>query len=279
MSGIPFWLNILISALAAVLGIFVGIRAHRREPISNASKVLNHSPHLWFVLVSPLLLLVFHATFHFNPELEWSLPYAAQYYYGPFSWSVIIACFTYFCGFGSAVFVTSNHPKRWHLSASMVMLFVLLQQYHVRATAIIPAVPREMRVEQGGFVRQSTRSTCVAAAAATALNLMGDPRDEAEMIRLLGTDYEGTSPSQLVMAMRRLGYRQHTVDVDREGLDGLKAPAVIFLKDNIHAMTLVKTGRDGALIWDPDRGKFGYDWARLRVVLAGAHVIHFFRPE
>ncbi|GEM_PF-2426155 len=279
MSGIPIWFNILVSALAAGLGVAFGVHAHRREPVLAASRVLTHSPHLWFVLIAPLLLVIFHATFHFFPELEWSLPYAAQYYYGPFSWCLIIACFTYFAGFGAAVFLTSKHPGRWQLGFVMALLFGLLQEYHLRATDTVPVVPGTPVVEPGGFVRQSTRSTCVAAAAATALNLMGDPRDEAQMIRLLGTDRDGTTPSQLVMAMRRLGYRERTIDVARDGLDDLRAPSVIFLTNNIHALTLVNMDREGALIWDPDRGRHFYKWELLSRALTGSRIIDFTKKE
>ena len=169
MNGIPIWLNVVLSLVSVALGVYFGLRAHRREPISEASKVLKHSPHLWFVLVAPLALIIFHTVFHYNPDLEWFLPYPVQYYYGPFAWGLVIGAFTYFAGFGGAVFLTSNHPRRWLLGAAMVTLFVALQQSHLNANQHRPVESRVNAVLRGGFVVQSNGSTCVAAAAATLL--------------------------------------------------------------------------------------------------------------
>lgn len=279
MSGIPTWLNVILSVCSAVLGVYAGLKAHRREPISEASKVLKHSPHLWIVLIAPVALLIFHTLFHLNPNLEWLLPYTVSYYYGPFAWGLVICCFTYFAGFGGAVFLTSMHPHRWLLGVAIAMMFAALQQSHLQASQRQPAYSRANAVLPGGYVIQSNRSTCVAAAAATLLNHMGAPRTEAEMIRLLGTDAEGTLPSQLVIAMRRLGYSDRTIKVDRDGADDLQAPAVVFVENNIHALTLISVNEELVHVWDPNNRHLTYRRNELRNAFAGAHIIDFTRKN
>ena len=83
--------------------------------------------------------------------------------------------------------------------------------------------------------------------------------------------------SQMVMAMRRLGFRETTFSVDLDGLDGVSAPAVVFLKNNQHALTLLRYDQRGGLLWDPGRGRVFMPVGRFERFLAGAHVVSFAR--
>ncbi len=277
MPGLPIWINALLCALAGPLGVWVGRRAHRREPILDASHVLKHSPHLWLIIGLPLALLGYHVAFVLLPEWEWRLPYPVQYYYGPFAWGLLIGCFTYFAGFGGAVFLETRHPKRYLLGAAMLLLMVAIQQFHWRTTVREVPVLRAPKATFEGFVFQTSAATCVPAATASLLAALGDSRSEAELVALMGTDVDGTLPSQMVMAMRRLGYQETTRSADLDGLDGVSAPAVVFLKNNQHAVTLLRHDQRGGLFWDPGRGRVFMPVGRFERFLAGAHVVSFAR--
>jgi len=273
MTGLPWLLNLLLCLGAGATGFWVGTRAHRHKPMSDATHVLRHSPHLWFVVGLPLALLGYHLTFALQPAWEWRLPYPAQYYYGPVAWGVLIGCFTYFAGFGGAVFLETHHPRRVPLGAVMLLLLATMQLFHARTAWRVPPVVRLPKTTFEGFVYQTSPETCVPAAAASLLASLGERRTEGELVELMGTDRQGTLPAQMVMALRRLGFRETTRSVDREGLASVTAPAVVFLRHNAHAVTLLRHDDRGALIWDPARGRVVVPAARLARFLAGAHAI------
>lgn len=279
MTGLPWWLNLLLCSGAGVLGFVVGTRAHRRKPLSDATHVLRHSPHLWLVLGLPLALLGYHLIFAFNPDWEWRLPYPAQYYYGPVAWGLLMGCFAYFAGFGGAVFLETRHPRRFQLGAAMLLLLAAIQIFHVRTTTRIAPVVRTPKISFEGYVYQTGPETCVPAATASLLASLGERRTEGELVELMGTDRQGTLPAQMVMALRRLGYRETTVSVDRDGLAALPAPSVVFLRRNVHAVTLLRQDQRGALIWDPARGRVIVPAGRMPRFLAGAHAIAVVRAS
>lgn len=279
MSGLPWPLNVLLCLTAGALGFWVGTRAHRRRPVLDATHVLRHSPHLWLVVGLPLALLAYHLTFALKPEWEWRLPYPAQYYYGPVAWGVLIGCFTYFAGFGGAVFLETRHRHRFQLGGVMLLLLAGLQLGQFRATTRVPPIVRPPRTTFEGFVYQTSPATCVPAAAASLLASLGDRRTEAELVELMGTDRHGTLPAQLVMALRRLGLQETTFSVDSGGLDSVGVPSVVFLRNNVHAITLLRRDDRGALIWDPARGRVFVPADRVAQFLAGAHAIAFRRSR
>ena len=279
MSGLPIWLNVLLCVLAAIAGVQIGRRAHRRQPISDASHVLNHTPHLWLILLLPVALMAFHIVFDLNPDWEWRLPYVVQYFYGPVAWGVLLGCFTYFAGFGGVVFLITRHPRSLVLGAFMGLLFIFVQHLHKQATARIPPTFGPPVVSPLGLVRQSTKATCVPAAAASLLAVLGDPRSERELAELFETSVDGTAPAQIVMAMRRLGYRERTFNIDRDGLAGVGSPAVIFLAKNTHAVTLLRHDEHVIEIWDPARGLIRAPTALLGARLAGGHALEFQRSD
>jgi predicted double-glycine peptidase len=234
---------------------------------------------LWLVLALPVALLVYHFAFVVRPDWEWRLPYSVQYYYGPVAWGVLLGCFVYFAGFGGAVFVETRHPQRWKLGVAMLLLTIAVQQFHWRTTTRVVPATREPVVTFEGLVFQTSAETCVPAAAASLLAALGDRRTEAELVERMGTDMDGTLPSQMVMAMRRLGYRERTVSADRDGLGRIAVPAVVFLKDNRHAVTLLRHDQRGAWIWDPGRGRLVLSRERFRHFMEGAHAVHFARDD
>jgi len=285
MAGLPIFWNLALCLAAAAMGIGMGWRAHRREPVLEGTHLLRHSPHLWAIVLLPLALLVFHVTFVLRPRWEWLLPYAVQYYYAPAAWGLLLGCFTYFAGFGGIVFRQGLHPRRHLLATTMLFLFLALQQFHGQVVRHIPPAVRDAAVTPEGFTYQTSPETCVPAAAATLLASLGDPRSEAELVELLGTDVNGTLPSQLVMAMRRLGYRESTYSIDRDGLEGLPVPAILFLRDNAHSVTLLRLDERRAVIWNPappspggpPGGRLIIDRSAFTRYFAGAHAISFER--
>jgi hypothetical protein len=287
MSGLPLLFNVVLSLGVAALGIWVGRRAHRREPISDASHVLKHSPHLWLMLVLPVLLLAYHLAFVARPDWEWRLPYPVQYYYAPVAWGLLIGCFTYFAGFGGAVFLETRHPQRRQLGAAMLLLLGAMQMFHHQSTTRIKPEVQGGVTTAEGYTYQTSAATCVPAATATLLAVLGERRSEAELVELLGTDIHGTYPSQLVMAMRRLGFQETTVSIDRAGLAAVPTPAVVFLRNGSHSVTLLRFDQDSATIWNPEPpqpggppgGRLVIDRTAFGRYFAGAYAVSFQRRD
>lgn len=279
MLGLPVISNVLLCLLAAGWGVWMGRRAHRREPVSDATHVLRHSPHLWLVVGLPLGLLGYHITFVLKPEWEWLLPYPVQFYYGPVAWGLMIGCFTYFAGFGGAVFLETKHPQRWQLGVAILFVLVSIQLFHAQTATRVAPLVRTPKTTSEGFVYQTSPETCVPAAAASLLASLGDRRTEAELVELMGTDRDGTLPAQLVMALRRLGFRETTFSVDRDGLKSVAVPSVVFLRGNQHAITLLRHDERGALFWDPGRGRVFVPARPLKSFMTGAHAIAFARAQ
>lgn len=120
----------------------------------------------------------------------------------------------------------------------------------------------------GGAVRQSQEYSCVPAACATALNLLGIHTSEAEMARLTHTR-PGTGAT-ILRAMdglrQRLEGKPYRVVLLQPSIDELQAiplPALTplrFERTRHHMVTLIRTEKHGVVVADPVEGSIYFSW-------------------
>lgn len=158
---------------------------------------------------------------------------------------------------------TLPRQRRLAMWSAALGLVYLLQgtAWLLQAT---PTTGLSARIEPGHMVLQSTDYSCVPAACATALNVLGVPTSEAEMARL--TDVRPSTGATIIRAMAGLQKRldglpvrvamlQPTVDE----LSGLAMPALTPLQyepARRHMVTILGVTPQGIRIADPVEGVF-----------------------
>jgi hypothetical protein len=272
---------ILQLLLVAVCG-WAGARwASRQQAIRgplDPNRLVHQAPHLWIVAPLPLLLLFAHAFLHNRTDLQWRLPFWLQYYYATLSWALVTGTISYLFSLAATVHHLNRHPQRRQLLAAGVLLILAIQVYAFQIILPDPPEIRDEIVSPDGIILQSTPSTCVPASAANVARLLGLNVTERQMAGLCGTDVDGTSPAELVMAMRALGLRERKVIVNDVGPEALDPPAVIFLRGDTHATAFVRRRQGIAEVWDPQRGAQFFSRTEFQNYLRDTHAIEF-RPH
>ena len=119
------------------------------------------------------------------------------------------------------------------------------------------------------YVLQSQDYSCVPAATATALNILGLPTSEAEMAA--ATDTRPGTGATVIRALRGLETRLNGTDlyprlleVDLIALRGMPLPMLTplqFEPDRRHMVVIVSLRSNGVWLMDPMMGLASYDWA------------------
>ena len=133
---------------------------------------------------------------------------------------------------------------------------------------------------EGGVVKQSQEYSCVPAACAQALDLLGIPTSEQQMANLTLTR-PGTG-STILRALdgltKRLENTHYTVElleVTPEELRQLPYPIVTPLRyepARLHMVTITGAGKSSVTVADPIEGNLSITWATLEEVFGGAGV-------
>jgi ABC-type bacteriocin/lantibiotic exporter with double-glycine peptidase domain len=88
---------------------------------------------------------------------------------------------------------------------------------------------------------------------------LGVEKTEREMVDLLGTTDDGTTPSQIVYGMRRLGFESRKRRVPDSDYTKLNAPAVLLVMYGTqplgHAVAYMGQKDGKAEIWNPVSGR------------------------
>ncbi len=267
----------LIIVGAIVLGLIEGARLGRHNSI-NVEDLGRRAPYLYILV--PLSFLGFGGDLYLNrdPGLQWTLPMWVVEHYVPVSRGLTLGILTLVFVLATYIGFKMQDGKRWLtliLGVAFLTAFLGWQYQHARPVEIGP--PRH--TQDGSMILQSNPSTCVAATAANIANHFGIEESEADMVRILGTTAQGTSPGQVVHGMTELGLTCQVVttsDVLR-----VKPPAMLFVDSQqgveTHAVALMQVKRGRAFIWDPS---FGMAWLYPRSVARvwHGHAIQFSRP-
>jgi hypothetical protein len=172
-----------------------------------------------------------------DPVLLWSIPLCRAVIFLALAWLVGLV--------GS-----SPHPRRPVAVLAGALTLTACLAYNGSGRTIALGTPRVV----DGDLLQSTGATCLPTSAANLLRRAGRLVTEADLVAAMGTTDQGTSVSQAVYGLARLGVASHRHWV--KTLAEVHAPAILWVKLGglDHAVALL--GYDGhvADVIDPCRG-------------------------
>ncbi len=258
MLALPYALTGLVLAVAIVCGILYGRRLHRRGVSLDAKLRVRELPLIPVTILAFVAVVVGANQLAARPELAWRLPLAIEYCFRPIFWTLKL----FFIAFPMAAISRLAYLNR-HRARHLILAFSI---------AAIAAVEIQLRLAHrpylgevfdkrtpAGIILQSTDATCAAASSANVARAFGLDVSEADLIRILNTTWEGTSPAQVVYGMRSLGLDARKTSSARRDLSDITPPAVLFvdfanLPDG-HAVAYMKREGEEFEIWDPTGGR------------------------
>ena len=192
-----------------------------------------------------------------NRELYWSLPMWVDSFSAPIRWSGTFLLLGYVFTLTSVLAWSEDHQNRIHFTMiAMVIVGSLLLLRHLRNPPLSMSEKGKFTYE--GHILQTTGSTCAAASGANIAKFFDVPSSEVEMVEVMGTTGEGTSVSQAIVGMRKVG--MEGTKVLKEDLQDLNVPAMLFVDHyatgpESHAVALVVDEHGTPVIVDPLMGE------------------------
>jgi predicted double-glycine peptidase len=235
------------------------------------------------VVASLLLLLLYAALLRDTPRMVWLVPLQSAVVLG--DWLLPLAAWT------AGLLLGMPKPVWWRRAVLAAALLVVALIFHVRPfLASIP--PTRASRWQDDVCRQSTDSTCSAAAAATLLVAHDIEASEAEMARLCLTNRNGTSFAGLLrgLAIKTDGtpLDAHVLRGDIESLRALDRPVLLhvvlptghadsryarewgWVPGQPHTVVFFRFDRQGRpVVGDPDVGRERWSVDGLKLLWTG----------
>jgi predicted double-glycine peptidase len=260
-----FWhLSLTLVLTFSAAGYFRCRWVFRRHGRLQPDQLLDKCRHVYGLLPIPALLLMAHCYLNGRYDRQWSLPPVIELYYRPITWALLETILSYVFSLAATGFWLSRHPGRWPILTSALFMIGTIPFFAWCDHARSAPKPLTEHLTQDHIILQSHDSTCVAASAANVATLLGMPMTEREMVELCGTTEDGTSPAQLIHAMRLLGIQSRKVSVNDADFHRIQPPAIFFVDNNAHAVVFVGGIDDYAEIWDPSDGRKFISRDRLR---------------
>jgi len=268
MNGTHLIVDLLLAIAMVPAGLYYG-RTLGQKGFRLAGAINLRSAKLLFALilvfVSSNLALPLSRGY---PAISWYLPVPVEYYATPGLMLLNIGSLVFVSSAATALAFANTSTARWILPLVCISLFAVVE-YKFRTSALLaaPTIGPE-KLGDGGVVLQTGAATCGAAACASVMRLLGVHKTEREMVELLGTTEAGTSPAQMVYAMRKLGFDCVKRNIHDRDVSRVKAPAVLFVAVGYeidgHAVALAKVQDGIAEIWDPRYGLTRYSIESLK---------------
>lgn len=256
MSTLPWWANIGLMLIAALLGRWMARRTRTRHADLDVNTALKHAKHLWAI---PLLIAAtFGAHLYLNerPDLWWALPPWLEARYLLFLWVTLLGSMVYLYAFAATVAFDTKHAERKTLVVAVVLTLAAVQVMVVRAQrSVVPDLKHT--IDADGVVLQTSGVSCVAASAANMLRRQGQTVTEREMAEALGTTSMGTTAGA---AIEMFTARSITCRKTMGAVTALTPPAMLMIDHpaagpESHAVTYMGMVGDEAEIWDPLDGR------------------------
>ena len=279
--------DLLVAPLAiALAGVIAGVfrarqlrRAHGICPLATAHRLL---PEVCVLaplsIVATTLLLVLLRI----PRVAWVLPPLLDYWREPILWVLSSGSLAYLCGVAVRLAFDARDPERNKLFASSLVLLSALGWMYLRSIWPIADSLQNWQMP-GGYVFQSSSYSCGAASLANAARAFGIPATERQMAELAGTTHAGTSPGQILHALRQIGLRGIKRTFTFDELRQVRNPCILLVEypgtgPDSHAVVLLPPVGPRLRIIDPLDG--AQEWAadRLYLVWRG-HLIECVRPS
>lgn len=267
MLALPYGLAACTVAVAAAFGIAYARRLHRRGVTLHEELRTRDYPLI------PLTVLVFIAVLaaaHLattQPEWMWRMPLLLDYYYRPLFWALKLAFAAFPLSAGTYLaFSNRNRARVAVLLFSVAAVAAMESQMRIMHRPYLGEI-KDARTPEG-IIIQSHGSTCAAATCANIARRFGRDFNEADMIRLLNTSWEGTSPGQIVYGLRAMGLDAQKVTSPTRNLADITPPAVVLVdvggEPDAHAVAYVARDGDRFEIWNPQSGRVMMTAEQLR---------------
>lgn len=235
----------------------------------------------------PLALLLFIAVLASaslatrHPGWTWALPLWLDYYYRPIFWLMKLTFVTFPLSAIAFLAFLQRTPQWWLvLVVAVVTVIAVEAQMRVIHRPYLGEI-KELYTPEG-IVKQSNGATCAAASCANIARLFGLDVNEADMIRVLNTTWEGTSPAQMVYGLRSLGLGAQKTTSYECSIEDIRPPAVLLVdvggEPDAHAVAYVGVVDNGFEIWDPNVGRLVKSSGDLHDNWRG-HAIEVSSPE
>ncbi|HUW59546.1 MAG TPA: cysteine peptidase family C39 domain-containing protein [Candidatus Bathyarchaeia archaeon] len=259
MKPLPVPFDVVVMVVSTVLGALYGRRLYKRG-LRLSLKTDARQARLLTIVCPSAICVCFAFMFAENyPRIFWYLPPSVDYHGIRVAWAVILL--TVGLMFGAVGYLAGKQSRRavWAVLVGCAVVFGVGEWAIQNSIFFTMPEMQSSRIDENGVVRQTSGSTCAAAACANVARAYGVKKTEREMVDLLGSTDNGTSTGQIIYGMRRLGFecrKRRIIDGD---FTTLNAPALLFVTfGNLplgHAVSYMGCKDGKAEIWNPQSGK------------------------
>jgi hypothetical protein len=181
-----------------------------------------------------------------------------EYWSVPMVWLATVGTVAFGCGAVGRLLLRQE-SRLWTVPLLAALAVFAAGEYGLDHTYFLQPPPLgPPKIDAEGVVWQSSGVTCAAAACANLARFYGIEKSEKDMVDLLGTTADGTTASQVVYGMRRLGFRCVKRRIGDADISRLDTPAVLFITFGDmplgHAVAYVGLREGLAEIRDPAGG-------------------------
>ena len=252
--------------VSIVAGFFRSKILLRKDDISIIN-VHRHLPELFFLVPSAIIGIVAMIVIRSHYQLLWYLPVWMDYISMHLIWLMSGCVFAYVFTIGITICFRTNHPERYKLIIASLLLGFIIGGMQIYWNLPIYEKLTE-NTTTDGFVMQTSSSSCAAASAANVMAYYGKDISEKEMAKLAGTTILGTSPGQIVNALKTAGIAAEKKSLNLNQLPSLNQPAILFidypgLGPDSHAVAYLPSESSRIKIIDPLSGGYKFDVKRF----------------
>jgi hypothetical protein len=218
----------LLAVIAIACGVWRGVHGMRRQPGLAFQHAHRQLPEVRWLL--PICLLMSLLTWFIFTHYQWlwHVPVYLDVWALPIFYAFSAGILFYIFTLGLVIAIRSQNAERWKLVFAGIAMFGSLNYlYYFHCWPIY----RQLRVERhsSGYVLQTSSFSCGAASAANLLQAHGLPASEREMASLAGTCVLGTSPGELICALRAKGLVTRKHWMTPEQLRVCNQPAILLV--------------------------------------------------
>lgn len=261
---IPFIIATFIGSMFA--GFFRSRNLLRKNDIS-ITNVHRHLSELFFLVPLAIFGIIAMIVIRSHYQLLWYLPVWLDLVSMHLIWLMSGCVFAYVFTIGLTICFRTKHPERYKLVIATVLLGIIIGGMQIYWNLPIYEKLAETTTTDG-FVMQTSSSSCATASAANVMIYFGKAVTEKEMAKLTGTTILGTSPGQIVYALKTAGIAAEKKSLDANQLSSLSQPAILFidypgLGPDSHAVAFLPTKTQKIRIIDPLSGGYEFDVNRF----------------
>jgi predicted double-glycine peptidase len=229
MKPFPVPFDVIVMLASMMLGAFYGRGLHRRGVRLSMKTDARQAGGLAVACIGMIgVSIAFMLSMTF-PRVVWYFPPAVDYHGIPAAWVVVVTALGLV--FGTAAMMVWLQQRRavWAILPACALVFGGSEWVIQNSVWFTQPVIEISRVDENGVIRQTSATTCAAAACANVLRALGVEKTERDMVETLGTTDNGTTTGQIIYGMRRIGFECKKRRIADSDFTKLNAPALLFV--------------------------------------------------